>query len=136
MALATCADNKPWVCQVHFAHDDELNLYFSSNVHSRHCQEIAANPHVSGSITLHFGPTDKPQCIDFEGTAEIVADISEEDFGYKAYDGKFPGRINVVEFLKPENGGKLYKITVSDYYMIDATGTLNPPGKHHLPLHK
>lgn len=30
MSLATCADNKPWICEVHYVFDNELNLYFRS----------------------------------------------------------------------------------------------------------
>ena len=28
MSLAAVSDNKPWVCEVHFAYDNDLNLYF------------------------------------------------------------------------------------------------------------
>ncbi len=30
MSLATCVDNRPWVCEVHFVYDDDLNLYWRS----------------------------------------------------------------------------------------------------------
>lgn len=132
MSLGTCADGKPWVCQVHFAYDEDLNLYFCSNTATRHCQEIADNPRVSGSISVQHGPADKPHCIDFEGTAEVVATLTESDAGYLAYSDRFPGRLDVVEYLKPENGGRMYKISVSDFYVFDVSGNLTPPGKHHL----
>lgn len=132
MSLGTCADGKPWVCQVHFAYDNELNLYFCSSTATRHCQEIAQNSHVSGSISVQHGPADKPSCIDFEGTAEAVAEITDNDLGYLAYEDRFPGRLSLVDYLKPENGGRMYKITVSDFYVFDVSGKLDTPGKHHV----
>ena len=50
MSLATCVDNKPRVCEVHFVYDNDLNLYFRSLTSRRHSQEIAINPFVSGNI--------------------------------------------------------------------------------------
>jgi uncharacterized protein YhbP (UPF0306 family) len=132
MSLATTVNNKPWVCQVHFAYDNDLNLYFCSNITTRHCQEIVANPQVAGSISVQHGPGEKPRCIDFEGTAEKIEDITEDDPGLQVYETRFPGRTNLVEHLRQENGGRLYKITVNDYFLFDTKGP-NPPGKHHLP---
>jgi uncharacterized protein YhbP (UPF0306 family) len=132
LSLGTVVDNKPWVCQVHFAYDEELNLYFCSNESTRHSQEIAANSNVSGSISVQHGPGEKPRCVDFEGRAEKIEDITEDNPGLQAYEGRFPGRTNFVDYLRQENGGRLYKITVSDYYVFDAQGP-TPPGKHHLP---
>lgn len=131
MSLATSVDNKPWACQLHFAYDDELNLYFCSNTATRHCTEIAKNPHVAGAISTQHEPGEKPRCVDFEGVAEMVTDITEDHPAYKAYNGRFPGRVSVVDYLKPENGGRIYKISVSDYFMFDARES-KPAQKYHL----
>ena len=51
MSLATSANNQPWVCEVHFAVDDELNIYFRSiksaaiTAHRLICTSI---------VSLHF----------------------------------------------------------------------------------
>ncbi len=55
LSLATSSDNKPWVCEVHFAYDEQLNLYFRSLKSRRHSQEIAKNPNVAGNIIDKFG---------------------------------------------------------------------------------
>jgi hypothetical protein len=60
MSLATCKDNKPWVCEVHFVYDNDLNLYFVSLPSTRHSSELRANPYVSGNIVKQFKLGEKP----------------------------------------------------------------------------
>lgn len=78
MSLGTVHDNRPWVCEVHFAYDDDLSLYFVSKTATRHCQEIAANPNVAGSIVKQHALTEAPNGIYFEGTAEAIDATSED----------------------------------------------------------
>ena len=47
MSLATSHNNVPWICEVHYAFDDELNLYFRSLQSRRHSKEIAENKQVA-----------------------------------------------------------------------------------------
>ena len=54
MSLATSSHNTPWVCEVHYAFDDDLNLYFRSLSSRRHSQEIANNPKVAGNIIKQY----------------------------------------------------------------------------------
>ncbi len=70
MSMGTVSDNKPWVCEVHFSYDDDLNLYFHSLENTRHTREIAVNPNVAGNIVVQHGPDDSPCGIYYEGTAE------------------------------------------------------------------
>jgi uncharacterized protein YhbP (UPF0306 family) len=60
MSLATSTENKPWVCEVHFAYDDDLNLYWRSKTDRRHSQEIALNPFVAGNIVKQHELTSIP----------------------------------------------------------------------------
>ena len=43
MSFATCADNHPWVSEVHFVYDNNFNLYFRSKANRRHSEELAKN---------------------------------------------------------------------------------------------
>ncbi len=72
LSLATVSSSQPWVCEVHFAADDELNLYFVSKGSTRHAQEIAGNPHVAGNIVRQHGLAEAPQGIYFEGEAAML----------------------------------------------------------------
>jgi uncharacterized protein YhbP (UPF0306 family) len=133
MSLATCVDNKPWVCEVHYAYDQELNLYFNSLPSRRHSQEITQNPYVSGNIVTQHGLGEKPQGIYFEGMAAMVEGPEEVETVLREYGGRFTDRADFTKAeLSKDDGGRFYKITVSDFYVFDVRGELNPPGKHHL----
>jgi nitroimidazol reductase NimA-like FMN-containing flavoprotein (pyridoxamine 5'-phosphate oxidase superfamily) len=60
LSLATCVDNKPRVCEVHYVYDD-LNLYFRSKLSRRHSQEIFHNPYVAGNIVEQHTREEKPR---------------------------------------------------------------------------
>ncbi len=134
LSLATTKDNKPWVCEVHFAYDDELNLYFMSGLDSRHSQEILNNPYVAGNIVTQHHKNQKVRCVDFEGKVEIIRDIERDDAGFKAYTARFDKDESFLEKIKKDENAGLFKITVSDYYLFDSYGA--DRGKQHLPWQK
>src|ERR1044071_4915637 len=79
MSLATVSRDKPWVCEVHFVHDDNLNLYWRSLSSRRHSQEIAANPNVAGNIVRQHSLEEYPHAIYFEGKAELIDSQAERE---------------------------------------------------------
>ena len=122
MSLATVSENRPWVCEVHFAYDEDLNLYFRSLASRRHSQEIAANPQVAGNIVKQHQLDEYPHAIYFEGTAELVNDESQ----YQKLFGYFQKRQDVNESIiddaqKPD-GHKFYKITVENWFAFGKFG--------------
>jgi uncharacterized protein YhbP (UPF0306 family) len=131
MSLATAADNKPWVCEVHFVYDNELNLYFRSKKSRRHSQEIAANPSVAGNIVEQHGPGQKPRGVYFEGTAAIVEGFDRNHEAYPAFLERLGVGRDFVEEAKNEEGHKVYKITVSDLYLFDSRESSSSQ-KYHL----
>jgi uncharacterized protein YhbP (UPF0306 family) len=134
MSLGTCANNRPWVCEVHFVYDDELNLYFRSLASRRHSQEIAANPYVAGNIVTQHPNSLKPRGVYFEGTAELMSDVDENHPAYKAFCQRLEKDGRILEEAKNPEGTRFYKITVSDYYLLDARDA--PFQKYHLPWKK
>lgn len=125
MSLATCMDNKPWVCELHLVYDEDLNLYFLSKPSRRHSQEIAQNPNVAGNIVVQHGLTDRPRGVYFEGTAEILAGITENSDAYKLYNTRFGLSDRMLNEIKnDESGHKFYKITPSSFVLFD---TVNFP---------
>jgi uncharacterized protein YhbP (UPF0306 family) len=131
MSLATTADGKPWVCEVRFMYDDDLNLYLRTMPSSRHGEEIAANPQVAGNIvTQHF--LDQPlRGVYYEGRAELLRGVDERHPAYQAYCHRFGDDLSVLQQAEG-NGPKFYKITVSDWYLFDSYVS-KPPQKYHLP---
>ncbi len=122
MSIATVSGDRPWVCEVHFAYDENLNLYFRSQPFRRHSQEIAANPHVAGNIVRQHALDEYPHAIYFEGDTEMVTDegIFQEIYGY------FKQRQNVdesiIENAKKEDGHRFYRITVENWYAFGKFG--------------
>lgn len=65
MSLATSHGNKPWVCEVHYVFDKDLNLYFMSKSSRRHSKEIEMNEYVAGNIVKQHELGQKPRGVYF-----------------------------------------------------------------------
>jgi uncharacterized protein YhbP (UPF0306 family) len=125
MSLATCLDNKPWVCEVHFAYDEQLNLYFRSLTSRRHSQEIAINPNVSGNIVKQHSLEDYPHAIYFEGAAVIMKDEQQRLNIFPAFQSRLGADQNILDEAKREDGHQFYKITISKWYAFGKFGQPN-----------
>jgi len=114
MSLATVKDNKPWVCEVHFAYDDKLNLYFVSRLDTRHCQEISANPFVAGNIIRQHDLEELPHGIYFEGKAEVIIDPSDEDIS--RYCKRLArDAVELHELLEVKDVRAMFKVSVKNW---------------------
>ncbi|HSX14501.1 MAG TPA: pyridoxamine 5'-phosphate oxidase family protein [Candidatus Saccharimonadales bacterium] len=135
VSLATCFNNQPWVCEVHYAYDQDLNLYFRSLQSTRHSQEIAQNPNVAGNIVEPHGLTDKPRGVYFEGKAELLDDVKPSDKAVIALNDRFNLGQEVLDEARSKDGHKIYKISVSKFYLFD-TRESTPSRKYELPWAK
>lgn len=131
MSLATCAANKPWVCEVHFVFDDELNLYFRSKATRRHSIEIAQNSHVAGNIVEQHTIDTKPRGVYFEGNASILETEAERAAVFPLFQSRLAAGPEILEDAKQEDGHNFYKIVVSDWYLFDSRES-TPSQKYHL----
>lgn len=116
MSLATVKDNKPWVCEVHFAYDDELNLYWRSNPNRRHSKELEQNPNVAGNIVATFDlETGCGGAIYFEGAAECLK--TEEDIrkAFPAFKKCLGKKEDIIDDALSGEGNSFYKITVKNW---------------------
>jgi len=50
MSLATSKNNTPWASTVMYAYDDDLNIYFLSEVGTRKVQNLQINPKIAATI--------------------------------------------------------------------------------------
>jgi hypothetical protein len=110
MSLATCKDNRPWVCEVHFAFDDDLNLYYRSLTSRRHSQEIG----------------EPPVGIYFEGLAEKLDPGAEQTKALGLLKERLQVPDKVLEEVQRPDGHQVYKITVETFYIfgkLDNQGT-------------
>lgn len=122
MSLATSQDNKPWVCEVHFAYDDNLNIYWRSKTDRRHSQEITANPSVAGNIVKQHALDEYPHAVYFEGKAEIIEDESQHQQLYEYFKLRQDVTEAIIEDAKQPDGHKFYKITVENWYAFGKFG--------------
>lgn len=130
MSLGTCVDNKPWVCEVHFVYDDDLNLYFVSDVNRRHSQEIAKNSYVSGTIHESHTLDMKPRGLYYEGTAEVMSNVTDDSPVFQLFVARFNFTPDKLPSAVANEGPKFYKITVSDWYLFDCRES-TPSQKYH-----
>lgn len=110
MQLATATGGQPWLCNVHFAYDDDLNLYWLSESSTRHSQDIAHNPHVAAAMAVH---TVMPLVgVQIEGDAVRLDDLKAHEAILRTY-AKRHDREAWVEELLNSNGSSLglYKLT-------------------------
>jgi uncharacterized protein YhbP (UPF0306 family) len=101
MTLGTCRDNVPWAATVFYA-GDGLRLYFFSSPDSRHCQNLAANPHVAVTIQEDYRDWRKIKGIQLEGTVTEVNSLIEKGKAMAVYARKYPEIIKL--FTDPASG--------------------------------
>lgn len=120
MSLATCFDGQPWVCEVHYVFDDELNLYFRSKPERRHSLEIAKNNNVAGNIVTQHFKDQSVRGVYFEGKAQLLENIDQYTLVHELFYERFGKDSSIVDEAKREDGHKFYKIEVDKFYLFDS----------------
>lgn len=115
MSLATVRGAKPWVCEVHFAYDKELNLYYRSLKSRRHSQEIAVNPYVAGDIIDKYAVGDAVVGLYFEGKAELLKAGEIRRKASECLQARLQITDDILAEAERESGHQFYRITVSNF---------------------
>lgn len=131
MSLASSSNNKPWICEVHFVYDADLNLYFRSKFSRRHSQEIEENKNVAGNIIKQHNVGQEVRGVYFEGVTELLENVGKDDVAYKLYCKRFDTGNEILKEAETEDGHKFYKIIVSRFYLFDSIDS-NPGQKYEL----
>ena len=129
MSLATAIDGKPWVSEVHFVYDDNLNLYWRSRASRRHSQEIAVNPNVAGNIVRQHALDEYPHAVYFEGKAARIEDDQERSDVFLLFKKRLGTDESVLDEAKDSGGHHFYKITVENWYAFGKFG--KPAGQKY-----
>lgn len=122
LSLATANGNAPWVCEVHFVYDDNLNIYFRSLESRRHSQEVATNPNVAGNIVAQHTIGEYPHAIYFEGTCEKVTDMDAMRAIVPLFQERLGRQDDILGEAQTDEGHKFYKISVKDWYAFGKFG--------------
>ncbi|MDD9911928.1 MAG: pyridoxamine 5'-phosphate oxidase family protein [Alphaproteobacteria bacterium] len=133
MQLATCQDNKPWLCNVWFVADGEDTIYWMSRKIRRHSEDIAANPQASCTFHKWFegGFGEKGQALVMAGKAELVPEEKVADV-YDLYTGRHPHLKNVQskeKFQTAEEPHFLYQLTPDEIVWFDEINFPDDPRK-------
>lgn len=118
LSLATVNNGIPWMCEVHYAYDDRLNLYFVSRPSKRHSVEIMQNGIVAGSIVRQHMAKEKVRGVFFEGKAKKIENISTKHDAYKVFTERFGVEKSLLEIGKDTR--EFYQVTVNKFYLFDS----------------
>jgi nitroimidazol reductase NimA-like FMN-containing flavoprotein (pyridoxamine 5'-phosphate oxidase superfamily) len=73
MSLATVDDGGPWVSDVIYIYDEDLTLYWISEVDRRHSKALIVESRVSATITTADGSSGEPEeCLQIAGIAQKI----------------------------------------------------------------
>lgn len=98
-ALSTVDNAGSWVNPVYFAWDGEFNLYFISQMPSRHMQNLSKDSRVSVAVysTAQKGDVAGVQ---LKGDAKILSDEGEIKEAFDIYHGRTGGGEDVKQYIE------------------------------------
>ncbi|MBX4197451.1 pyridoxamine 5'-phosphate oxidase family protein [Candidatus Saccharibacteria bacterium] len=126
MQLATMLAGKPQICTVHYAFDDDFNLYWCSSRTSHHSMALKDNKQVAVGI---LQDVDLRQCIHAQGKAYQILDEKEAqkaDEFYSQRFGKSPKRLQSV-LAEGEEAPGIYVFKPSQLVLFDAANFPDNP---------
>lgn len=126
MQLATSVDDQPWVCNVWFATDEEMNIYWFSSLTRRHSDEVIKNPKVAAAIVLPQTPEDPPRGLQVEGTAEVLTREEDISKARSVYEERIFPKDTIDKFIAhTEKPHRFYRITPRKFVLFDVVNFPN-----------
>lgn len=121
MELATSADNQPWVCNVWFVADDQLNIYWFSSTTRRHSQEISKNSNVAAAIVTQHNPAGETGVgVQIQGTAEQLSSEGDIAKARLVYEGRIFDAKTIDDLIdNKEKPHKFYKLKPTLFVLFD-----------------
>ena len=122
MQLATSANDQPWICNVWFAADADLNIYWFSGKSRRHCAEVIENPRVAGAVVFPQTPEDVPRGVQFQGTTTRLTNEADIQAAISLYAGRIFPEAKIQQLMQPTapNPHDFYRITPELFVLFDA----------------
>jgi uncharacterized protein YhbP (UPF0306 family) len=116
--IATVGDKGVWANPVYFAWDEQYNLYFISQMPSRHMQNIEKNPKVALAI---YKTEQKGDVIgiQIEGEACILQNEAEKVEAHRVYYGR-SGSLEQNEFAMHNPKWLFVKISPDQMYYFNS----------------
>ncbi len=133
MQLATCANSQPWLCNVWYVLDEDIDLfYFISRKTRRHCKEIAQNPNVACTIhgAHNEGLGEKGRALIFAGQAKCLEGEQDWQKPYDLYAARYPALLDFqtkAEFETGTNHHFFYEIRPTEIIFWDEQSGYDNP---------
>jgi uncharacterized protein YhbP (UPF0306 family) len=132
MQLATSIDMQPWVCNVWFAPDEEMNIYWFSSITRRHSDEVTKNPKVAAAIVLPQTPDDAPRGLQLEGTAESLTNEKDIDKARSVYEGRIFPKETIDKLIEnKEKPHRFYRIKPTKIVLFDVVNFPDNPRQEY-----
>ncbi len=120
MQLATSINNQPWVCNVWFASDDDLNIYWFSSSTRRHSNEIMKNNKVAAAFVFPQTPEDTPRGLQLQGAAAVLDKKDDIEKAISVYKGRIFPKETIVKLMKDKTKPhKFYRIKPTQFVLFD-----------------
>src|SRR4030042_5152482 len=136
MSSATSKNNTPWASTVMYTYDDDLNIYFLSEVGTRKVKNLLENPKVAATINEITGGIGKVRGIQLEGECQMVSK-TEAARGYAIFLQKYFWLKDYIPSVKQMFSkaikDRLFKITPKKIYYLDDE-RFGPGGREELIL--
>lgn len=121
MQLGTSSNDQPWVCNVWFATDLDLNIYYFSSTNRRHSIEVEKNNKVAGAIVLPQTPDDPPRGLQFQGSSELLTKVEDIEKAISVYQDRIFSKETILDLMgDSEAPHKFYKVTPHKFILFDA----------------
>ncbi len=118
MSLGICDNEEPWVADVIFIHDGDMNLYWMSDPEARHSVAISKKSKVAGSITQSTKKGEFNFGIQFEGNVSKLEGIQfkllVQHLAKRGY-----AKPDISQATRLLDGDCWYKIVPTKIYLID-----------------
>ena len=120
MQLATVRDGQPWVCNVWFAADEDLNIYWFSSTTRRHSSEVLEDNRVAAAFALPHTPQDMPRGLQVEGVAEPLTKKADVEKAISVYAGRIFPQEQIDKFMKDKSKPhQFYRIHPTLFVLFD-----------------
>jgi len=135
MQIATISDGKPWICNVWFVTDDDLNIYWLSSTKVRHSQAISIDPNVAIAFYKFQQPSDPSVAgVQMEGTAEILTDQEDIEKAIQLYSERIFGLDMIKQFMSsPYEPRRFYRAKASRFIVLDTAFSQEDPYHEYKP---
>lgn len=118
MSLAINDEKGPWVTDLVFIYDNNMNIYWMSDPETRHSKAILKNNKVAGSITYSTKSKEPNFGIQFEGVAEQLKGVQYRLLIKHLAKRSYP-KPELSDAAKILGGDLWYKLTPTKICLID-----------------